>query len=142
MVLGIDWIDTYAPIQLHTRTPGISFHKDRKKIMLKGLTKKIPIQQATKKDMRRWKKEGLQRYLVQCSARQLETKEEGENMHIIADPETRTLTEIIKEFHELFEEPKTLPPQREFDHEIPLILGAKPANSKPYRYSFDKKKTP
>lgn len=31
--------------------------------------------------------------------------------------------------------PKTLPPQRNYDHAIPLILGSIPINSKPYHYS-------
>ena len=28
-----------------------------------------------------------------------------------------------------------MPPSREFDHQIPLLLGVKPINIKPYRYS-------
>ncbi|XP_019160030.1 PREDICTED: uncharacterized protein LOC109156632 [Ipomoea nil] len=58
LVLGMDWIDCYAPIQLHTRLPGISFHKEGKRVLLKGMAKGIVLQQASKKEVKRWKKEG------------------------------------------------------------------------------------
>ena len=35
----------------------------------------------------------------------------------------------------LFKDLDSLPPSREFDHQIPLIPGVKPVNVKPYRYS-------
>jgi hypothetical protein len=35
------------------------------------------------------------------------------------------------EFEILFEEPSELPPQRQFDHSIPLLPGAKPVNLRP-----------
>lgn len=37
MVLGMDWIDHYAPIELHTKTPSITFHKDEKKVTFKSI---------------------------------------------------------------------------------------------------------
>lgn len=45
MVLGMDWVHNFSPIQLHTRPPGISFHKDGRKVLLKGLTKKVLLKQ-------------------------------------------------------------------------------------------------
>jgi hypothetical protein len=38
-------------------------------------------------------------------------------------------------YKDVFEDPKTLPPVRVFDHVIPLIPGIIPVNSKPYHYS-------
>lgn len=35
----------------------------------------------------------------------------------------------------MFKDPDSLPPQREFDHSIPLLPGVNPVNVKPYRYS-------
>lgn len=43
--------------------------------------------------------------------------------------------ELIQANQILFQEPKELPPSREFDHHIPLLPGVKPLNTKPYRYS-------
>lgn len=45
------------------------------------------------------------------------------------------LQQLLQEFQDVFEEPKNLPPPRAYDHHIPLIPGAVPVNSKPYRYS-------
>lgn len=42
---------------------------------------------------------------------------------------------LLKEYEDIFAVPKQLPPSREYDHHIPLIPGAVPMNSKPYRYS-------
>jgi hypothetical protein len=42
---------------------------------------------------------------------------------------------LFKEFVDIFTVPTQLPPARQFDHHIPLVLGAVPVNSKPYRYS-------
>jgi hypothetical protein len=39
------------------------------------------------------------------------------------------------EFEVLFEEPSGLPPQRSFDHAIPLMPGTRPVNLRPYRYN-------
>jgi hypothetical protein len=39
----------------------------------------------------------------------------------------------------VFQEPQQLPPQRSFDHSIPLVQGVKPINIKPYRYSPEQK---
>ncbi|XP_019170443.1 PREDICTED: uncharacterized protein LOC109166012 [Ipomoea nil] len=129
IVLGMDWIDTYAPIQLHTRPPGISFHKDGKRVMLKGLTKKIVLQQASKKEIRRWKKEGVQGYLLQGMMQAIHSSKDAESP-------SSELTVILQEYQEIFDEPKGLPPSRSLDHEIPLIPGSKPVHSKPYRYSY------
>jgi hypothetical protein len=42
---------------------------------------------------------------------------------------------LLVEFDELFTVPQQLPPSRQYDHSIPLIPGAVPVNSRPYRYS-------
>jgi hypothetical protein len=43
--------------------------------------------------------------------------------------------EALKEFQDVFEDPKGLPPEREYDHSIPLLPNSIPFNAKPYRYS-------
>ena len=44
------------------------------------------------------------------------------------------------EYADLFEEPKTLPPQRALDHKIPLVTGATPPQVRPYRVPQHQKK--
>lgn len=43
--------------------------------------------------------------------------------------------QLLCSYRSLFEEPTTLPPSRFCDHTIPLILGARPVNMRPYRFS-------
>lgn len=45
------------------------------------------------------------------------------------------IAKLIEEYAQLFQKPSKLPPQRDYDHAIPLIAGVKPVNVKPYRYS-------
>jgi hypothetical protein len=42
---------------------------------------------------------------------------------------------VLAEFKDVFAEPSSLPPHREYDHNVPLVPGAIPVNAKPYRYS-------
>ena len=50
-------------------------------------------------------------------------------------PVPSVVAELLAEYDHLFAEPRGLPPQRAFDHTIPLLPGAKPVNIRPYRYS-------
>jgi hypothetical protein len=42
---------------------------------------------------------------------------------------------IIHQYADIFQQPKTLPPSRVYDHAIPLQPDAVPVNSRPYKYS-------
>jgi hypothetical protein len=46
---------------------------------------------------------------------------------------------ILDRYSLAFQEPADLPPQRSFDHSIPLIPGAVPIQKKPYRYAPSQK---
>jgi len=45
------------------------------------------------------------------------------------------IQEVLNEYQDVFDDPQTLPPPREYDHAIPILPGAIPVNSRPYRYS-------
>ena len=45
------------------------------------------------------------------------------------------LQALLDEYADIFQEPTTLPPHREFDHAIHLKPGSSPPNVRPYRYS-------
>ena len=41
--------------------------------------------------------------------------------------------QILDQFSSVFEAPTGLPPRRQYDHHIPLVLGARPVSVHPYR---------
>jgi hypothetical protein len=43
--------------------------------------------------------------------------------------------EVTRDFTDLFQAPSELPPQRSFDHAIPLLPNTIPINCRPYRYA-------
>ena len=45
------------------------------------------------------------------------------------------ITTLLHSYSDVFQDPKVLPPQRTYDHAIPLLPGAVPINSRPYHYS-------
>jgi hypothetical protein len=42
---------------------------------------------------------------------------------------------VIRDFTDLFQAPNELPPQRSFDHAVPLLPDTIPINCRPYRYA-------
>ncbi|KAK1619811.1 hypothetical protein QYE76_025328 [Lolium multiflorum] len=54
-------------------------------------------------------------------------------------PIPEIIATLLTEYKHLFEEPKGLPPRRAHDHQIPLLPGAQPVKSRPYRYTPQQK---
>jgi hypothetical protein len=50
-----------------------------------------------------------------------------------------TIEAVLQHFEDVFAEQTSLPPQRDCDHEIPLIPGSKPPNARPYRVPHTQK---
>jgi hypothetical protein len=46
-----------------------------------------------------------------------------------------SVQEVVEQHAHLFKTPDSLPPERQFYHQIPLVPGVKPVNLKPCRYS-------
>lgn len=46
------------------------------------------------------------------------------------------MQQLLSNFEDVFAEPKSLPPIRSLDHQIPLKTGFVPPNQRPYRYPY------
>ncbi|GKA00791.1 retrotransposon-related protein [Tanacetum coccineum] len=55
-------------------------------------------------------------------------------MQCSVDTQSIELQTLLEEYADVFKEPKTLPPHRSFDHQIPLKEGEVNVNIRPYRY--------
>ena len=47
---------------------------------------------------------------------------------------TKEVEDVLKQFEDVFAEPKSLPPNHMLDHEIHLIPNSTPVSVRPYRY--------
>lgn len=46
---------------------------------------------------------------------------------------------MLQNYSDIFQNPKGLPPQRVYDHKIPIKEGSHPVNARPYRYAAEQK---
>lgn len=63
----------------------------------------------------------------------MEVIEEVKEQHL--QEEHEELQQLLKEFKDIFESPVGLPPSRFYDHQIPLLPGVAPVNSRPCKYN-------
>ena len=75
-------------------------------------------------------------YLLQCWLVQVERMSIEQKITQFIHPD---LLDLIDEYHDLFEEPKSLPPIRDHDHSIHLKEGTHPIKLRPYRHSITQK---
>jgi hypothetical protein len=54
---------------------------------------------------------------------------------VTASPIPSEIQSVIQKHQAVFQDPKTLPPTRSYDHAIPLLPDAVPVNARPYHYS-------
>lgn len=59
--------------------------------------------------------------------------------HITSTPVPKQIHTVLTQYQDVFRDPQTLPPQRSYDHAIPLVPGSVPINSRPYHYSSEHK---
>ena len=63
-------------------------------------------------------------------------------MVVVTSPDTSEapatcpqVEQLLAKYQDVFEDPKTLPPERVYDHTITLLPNVVPVNARPYRYS-------
>lgn len=54
-------------------------------------------------------------------------------------PRPEDICKLLQDYEVVFYEAKGLPPTRTWDHHIPLIPGAQPVDTRPYRYPHHQK---
>ncbi|XP_019233481.1 PREDICTED: uncharacterized protein LOC109214057 [Nicotiana attenuata] len=130
IVLGMDWVDTVAPIVLHTKPLSVSFIYKSEIITLRGCPDDGKVSKVDTKVISKLLGKGQCNFAAQMFLMNL-----TENDQVIP----QAVSKLLGHLEGLFQEPKSLPPSRDCDHAIKLVPGAEPINLRPYRYSFEQK---
>jgi hypothetical protein len=129
LILGMDWLEKHSPMWVDWKRKRMRFTYQESRISLTGVkdytTKCLPLRAKKLKGLMR---KGQVAQLVQLNAIQPSDAEEQQGTPV-------EIEALVQQFDTLFQELKSLPSQRDFDHSIPLIEGVKPVNVKPYRYN-------
>ena len=128
-VLGMDWLSQYSPMHCNWAEKWISFQYQGQMIKLQGVvSSSVPqLSEITSDQLCKWQA-GNDVWALAV----LEALPESSSSESSVPP---SVTQLLHEYAEVFQTPSTLPPQRQFDHSIPLLHGVSPVNSRPYRYS-------
>jgi hypothetical protein len=126
-ILGFDWLITHSPINHHWEHKTIEFVYQGESITLHGIQQNalqlegVPV-------------EGMVKWLVGNDIWALAIVDV--HLHHTEEQHSHpTVEKLLQEFQDVFAAPSSLPPQRQYDHTIPILSSIVPVNSRPYRYS-------
>lgn len=127
-MLGVDWMSKYNPITFDFPELRLSFIKDGKKVILRGAIETTRLQQITVKGIQKLVRKKSLRFIGQLFVVSVQERSTGEAIESISP--------LFTEYNDVFQEPKTLPPHKSFDHSIKLKEGSQLVNARPYRHPF------
>uniref|UniRef100_A0ACD5TFA2 Uncharacterized protein n=1 Tax=Avena sativa TaxID=4498 RepID=A0ACD5TFA2_AVESA len=131
IILGFDWLTKHSPMKVHWGNQIMSFEMDGRTVSLSGVKpdasncKQVSVEQLHSL---------LQNSRV-AQVVQLCLMQPDQQSKITPESLPEPIQHLLTEFQALFAEPSDLPPQRSFDHSIPLCPGARPVNLRPYHYN-------
>jgi hypothetical protein len=136
IILGGDWLEEFSPMWVHWHHKRMRFKHRGQRITLLG----IQEDRRAGKPISACQLQGLLRRGVvsQCIHVQ-PVHQSADGIHrieaVVGTESPTELAAVLQEFKDLFSSLETLPPHRQQDHKIPLILGAQPVNARLYRYA-------
>lgn len=125
-ILGYDLLQLHSPMKCHWQNKTIEFQAASKAVELQGIQPmSLHISESSIAQVRKWDKgNDIWAYAI------VEMLDAAPS-----DPIPESIAKLLLEYSDLFQDPKTLPPQTIHDHSISLLPDALPTNSRPYRYS-------
>uniref|UniRef100_A0A0A8YL06 Uncharacterized protein n=1 Tax=Arundo donax TaxID=35708 RepID=A0A0A8YL06_ARUDO len=130
MVLGMDWLQQFRTMNCDWLEKWVEFQYQGDLIRLQGV---VPpptpqLQEISAEQLTKW-----------CKGNEVWAFALLEPVSSHVPSEDNGMAAVIKQLliqHEdVFQDTKTLPPSKVYDHHISLIPGSTPVNSRPYRYS-------
>lgn len=128
-VLGMDWLSAHSPMNCHWQLKTISFETEGKIVQLQGVrtTDLPPIAELDAYEFHRME---VANDIWTAALVTVEQSDKGNT-----EPIPPNIQKVLSEYQDVFAEPTTLPPRRQYDHGIHLEPGTTLINTKPYRYS-------
>ena len=125
-ILGYDWLKPLSPMTCHSIEKTMEFCYQGKQVCLQGVQPPPCTIQELSADqlVKLWKGNDIWALALVVQ----------DTDHHSSD-KTQEIQDLLKQYADVFQTPKQLPPSRVYDHTIPLLPSAVPVNSKPYRYS-------
>ena len=127
-ILGMDWLSLWGAMICHWKEKWLQFVYKGQMIKLQGL--QSPESPPA---------------ITEISVDQFVKWQKGNEVWATAllDPVTETISTtppsviqtVLDTYSSVFQDPKALPPHRQYDHAIHILPDAAPVNSKPYRYA-------
>ena len=127
VILGINWLAQYRPMQVDWLEKWIAFEKNGKPVKLQMREECAQIKMCQTVNIEKEIRNGGEVIVAQVMLIKPESNH--------TKTQNKEIKQVLARYSEIFKESTTLPPKRQFDHHIPLIPGAKPVNLMPYRYS-------
>lgn len=121
IILGMDWLEFYSPMKVDWVKKFIQFEHQGELIQLQGITKETD--KDSEPPLAPWdtaEEQWIKVCQVDCDDK-------------VTAPEIAQ--SLLDKYHDVFAEPKGMPPPRSCDHQIPLLPGAQPFSIRPYRHA-------
>ena len=146
VILGLEWVDRYVISQFGKKVDKLLLdnedgkggiivnmyrHKEERVTNQKARIASLHVQLCSAKVASKALKKGGQLFLCTSLHKRIQEKQDVKKVRLGDD----SFHEILNQFNDVLTEefPKTLPPQRAIDHQIPLIPGSMPPAKAPYR---------
>lgn len=107
-ILGVDWLMSHSPMQVHWRQKWMQFQYQGSLITLQG--------------------DVCSAFAYTCVELSLLS-----DVPIVACPNPPEIQSLLEQFADVFATLSGLPPRRHYDHSIPLVPSAQPFSMRPYR---------
>ncbi|XP_066361411.1 uncharacterized protein [Miscanthus floridulus] len=132
-ILGMEWLETFSPMQIQWKEKWLSFNHQNSTIRLHEVQDAVAnINEITLNQLLAMEKQ----YLVWGIVELYSVEQPAEPVAQALHPE---IQELVTQFADLFDEPSGTPLNRTLTHYIPLVPGVQPFRLKPYRYTLSQK---
>jgi hypothetical protein len=123
----MDWLSSHSPLEIHWQDQWLAFTHDQQRVVLHGQL----ADNSTPEQISICQLYHLDRLdELWCTIELQHIAEKQPNTSL-----PQEITDLIKDFASLFDQPTSLPPPRSHCHSILLIPGVTPFRLRPYRYN-------